>query len=338
MGDVGMIGAWLALHAFIGVAGTAMARRYAIRKALMDHPDARRSHAVATPRGGGIAIAASGLIGMLCLLYWQPQRSALVLGGLIGLLLVAGVGWRDDHGGLSARIRLAAHVLAALAVGMGAWWSGAPLLQVLIVTLAIPVLVNVWNFMDGIDGIAASQALLCALAVLLVAALQPTDRLPALALAAACAGFLPFNAPRARIFMGDVGSGTLGFLLAFTLLIWPRHAQPSSLLLLVIPMSGFLLDASLTLGRRIVRREPWWSAHVQHLYQRAARAWQTHWPVTSGYAAWTLAGLGVANWLQGQAQGVIMAGVVGWYLAGAGFWWTTRNWHYVPMQPQGTRP
>lgn len=336
MRDVGMIGAWLAMHAVIGLIGTALARRYAIRTALLDQPDARRSHAVATPRGGGIVFAVSGLIAMGCLLWWQSQRTALLLGGMVGLLLVAGVGWRDDHGGLSARIRLAAHVLAAAAVGIGAWLSGAPHMQVAIVVVAIPVLVNVWNFMDGIDGIAASQALLCALAITVVAA-PSTVWMPALALAAVCAGFLPFNAPRARIFMGDVGSGSLGFLLAFTLVIWPQHAGASSLLLLAIPMSAFLLDASLTLMRRIVRGEPWWSAHVQHLYQRAARARQRHWPVTLAYAAWTLLGLWLAWLLQARAQGVIMAGVVGWYLMGTGIWWTTRNWHYLPMQPQGIR-
>ncbi len=336
MRDVGMIGAWLAVHAVIGLIGTALARRYAIRKALIDQPDARRSHAAATPRGGGIVFAVSGLVAMACLLCWQPQRAALLLGGMVGLSLVAGVGWRDDHGGLSARIRLTAHVLAALAVGIGAWLSGAPLPQVGIVAIAIPVLVNVWNFMDGIDGIAASQALLCALAIVLVPAAQMAW-LPALALAAVCAGFLPFNAPRARIFMGDVGSGSLGFLLAFALLIWPQHLPPFALWVLLLPMSAFLLDASLTLSRRIVRREPWWSAHVQHLYQRAARARQQHWPVTLAYAAWAIVGLGVACLLHTRAAGVIMLGVVGWCLAGAGIWWTTRNWHYLPMQSQGIR-
>ena len=76
---------------------------------------------------------------------------------------------------------------------------------------------------------------------------------------------------------------------------------------------------------------------MQHLYQRATRARQQHWPVTLAYAAWTIAGLGVACLLHMRAPGVIMLGVVGWCLAGAGIWWTTRNWHYLPMQSQGIR-
>lgn len=331
-----MIGAWVAMHAVIGLAGTALARRYAIRKALIDYPDARRSHAVATPRGGGIAIAASGLVAMLCLLYWQPQRMPLLVGGVVALLLVAGVGWRDDHGGLSARIRFAAHLLAALAVATGSALSGAPFFQVVMVAAAIPVLVNVWNFMDGIDGIAASQALLSAVVVLALPLASTLSWYPALALAAACAGFLPFNAPSARIFMGDVGSGSLGLLLAFGLLAWPQPERQASLLLITLPMSAFLLDASLTLLRRIVRGEPWWSAHVQHLYQRAARAGNRHWTVTLAYAGWSAVGLVLAAMMHTQAPAGIMAVVVIWNLAGAGVWWITRNWNYHPMHPQGT--
>ena len=139
--------------------------------------------------------------------------------------------------------------------------------------------------------------------------------------------------------MGDVGSGSLGFLLAFALLIWPRYDSPSALPLLAMPMSAFLLDATLTLARRIVRGEPWWTAHVQHLYQRAARRIGAHWPVTVAYLMWTLLAVCLAVWmLQCTAEWGIITAVVAWYLTGTGVWWVTRQCHYLPTPPEGRAP
>src|SRR5690606_7576504 len=167
--------------------------------------------------------------------------------------------------------------------------GGAPWLALLALGL-VPVLVNVWNFMDGIDGLAASQAALAAAGLALLAGEGPAV-LPALALSAACLGFLPFNFPRARIFLGDVGSGALGFALAVLVVLLPSDAPTDDrvgvLLLAALPLSAFLVDATLTLSGRIVRRERWWTAHVEHAYQRFAVRAGSHAPVTMAYAAWT---------------------------------------------------
>ena len=195
---------WLVLHFCIGVAGTWLARRYALKQALIDEPGERRSHSVATPRGGGIAIVISLLVAALALGIRQPPIAPLMLAFGTGLLLVAGIGWFDDHRPLSPWVRLAVHIVAAglfaFAVGdvFQSVWLGA------CAFVATLVLTNVWNFMDGINGIAAGQALVAALGLAWMAG--GSWGLLALALAAACAGFLPFNFPRARIFMG-IGAG-----------------------------------------------------------------------------------------------------------------------------------
>ena len=184
------------------------------------------------------------------------------------------------------------------------------------------VLVNVWNFMDGIDGIAASQALLAALAYAMATGTGIVWWL-GLALAGACIGFLPFNFPKARIFMGDVGSGALGYLLAALAALSVESG--SSWFWLALPLSAFLVDAALTLGTRIVRGERWWTPHVRHLYQRLARGWKGHQAVTVAFAAWTLAALALMWAVRLQEPATIMCAVCAWYLAGAGIWiWSGR--------------
>jgi UDP-N-acetylmuramyl pentapeptide phosphotransferase/UDP-N-acetylglucosamine-1-phosphate transferase len=138
------------------------------------------------------------------------------------------------------------------------------------------------------------------------------------ALAAACAGFLPFNFPRARIFLGDVGSGALGYALAALVALEVRGGAAG--LWVLLPLSAFLLDATLTLGARMVRGERWWTPHVQHLYQRLARYWQGHRRVTYLYAGWTLAASGIAWWMRFSDATTIMLAVCTWYLLGTGTW------------------
>ncbi len=180
-------------------------------------------------------------------------------------------------------------------------------------------LVHVWNFMDGIDGLATSQAILAALGYALLAG-QGAVAWLALALAAACAGFLPFNLPKARIFLGDVGSGALGFALA-GLIALMMTSDIAMMPVLLLPVSAFVVDAALTLGSRIVRRESWWLPHTRHAYQRWTRTMGRHDVVTWAYAGWTtiavLAMLGVSK---SMPAGMIAAtGVT--YTAGAIVWW-----------------
>ncbi len=275
---------WLVVHVCIGVAGTWLARRYALRQSLIDEPGERRSHTVATPRGGGVAIVISLVVAAVALGLRQPQQAPLMLAFGIGLLLVAGIGWVDDHRPLSPWLRLGVHVLASglFAVAIGDVYDSVALgIAAFVATL---VLTNVWNFMDGINGLAASQALIAALGLAWMAG--GVWSLLALALTAACAGFLPFNFPRARIFMGDVGSGAIGFALgALCVVAGARLGEKAPLVLL--PVLVFLVDAGLTLVRRLLRGERWWTPHTQHAYQAWARG-MGHTRVTLAYAAISL--------------------------------------------------
>src|SRR5690606_32605738 len=185
--------------------------------------------------------------------------------------------------------------------------------------VAAVVLANVWNFMDGIDGIAASQAAVVAVAYALFAGPGAVFWL-GLALAAAACGFLPLNVPRARIFLGDVGSGALGYALAGLLALASVQQAWGSRVLLVLPLLPFLLDASLTLLARIVRGEAWWLPHVQHAYQAWARSRGGHAGVTLAYAAAAVvAGLAMFV-MRSWSWAAIMAAYVMFLLAGGLAW------------------
>ena len=312
------------LAAFVAaLALTALARRYALSRRLVDAPGERRSHLAATPRGGGIAIVAVTLPVMVWLGVVGGETSPIFLAGAVGLALVAGIGWIDDHRPLSPWSRLGMHVLAAgllaaavIGSGQPVWWGG-------VVFLLALGLVNVWNFMDGIDGIASSQAVLVAAGFLLLG-LQGGGALLACMLAAACLGFLPFNFPKARIFLGDVGSGALGYLVACLLALSP-DPDPVVSLALLMPLSAFLIDASLTLLSRIIRGERWWTPHVQHMYQRCVQAGHAHAIVTSGYAAWTLLSIIVALLVARASQPVTIGAVATWFFIGSAIWLLLRS-------------
>jgi len=307
---------WLLVHFCIGVAGTWLARHYAIRQSLIDQPGERRSHSVATPRGGGIAIVISLLVAAIAIGLRQPAQAPLMLAFGVGLLMVAGIGWVDDHRPLSPWIRLGVHVLAsglfALVVGdlYDSLWIG---LAAFGGTL---VLTNVWNFMDGINGLAASQALIAAVGLAWMAG--GGWGLLGLALAAACAGFLPFNFPKARIFMGDVGSGAIGFALG-ALCVVAGARMDERFALVLLPVSLFLVDSGLTLLRRLLRGERWWTPHTQHAYQAWSRA-AGHGRVTVAYAVVSL-GVIMAGWGGMPRDAFFIAGTTGaWYMCCAFFW------------------
>ena len=320
--------AWLALHAGVSALATWLALVYARRRNLLDQPGERRSHAVATPRGGGIGITAALLAGCTALWATGTGPATAVSGFAAGLVLVAGIGWIDDHRPLSPWLRLIVQCLAGVLLawglhGVDGRWGWALLALVL-----VPVLVNVWNFMDGIDGLASSQAMLAAaVCAWLVPAVAPL----ALALLVATAAFLPFNFPRARIFLGDVGSGTLGFALA-ALLAWvaPDLGVPRFLLLL-LPLSAFLVDASLTLASRVLAGERWWQPHVSHLYQRWTRAGRSHVFVTAIYATFTIAAGILAASLHDVAPWSAGGGVVFWFAGTVPVWLGLRR-YLVPRK------
>ena len=314
--------AWMLIHFAMGAAGTWLARRYALNRDLVDQPGERRSHAVSTPRGGGIAIVVALLVACAALAIRLPGQTWLLTAFGVGLVLVAGAGWLDDHRPTSPWVRLGVHAVAAAVFAAAVqhafadpWLAGAAFV------LAV-VLVNVWNFMDGINGLAATQA--AAVSLALAAVMGGTWAGVALALAAACLGFLPFNFPKAVIFLGDVGSGALGFALA-AITIMATANQSIAWPLLLLPLSAFLIDAGLTLLMRMRRGERWWTAHVQHSYQVWVRSGAAHAKVTLVYMAWTLLSVVLMLGLRAASPLFMLCGVVAWYTSGAFIWWLLRR-------------
>jgi UDP-N-acetylmuramyl pentapeptide phosphotransferase/UDP-N-acetylglucosamine-1-phosphate transferase len=312
---------WGLLHFVVAFAGTWLARRYALRKGLFDLPGERRSHCVATPRGGGVAIVAALLAGCLIAgLCWPPQR-LFVWGFAAGLAAVALVGWCDDHRPLPASFRLVIHVFASVWLAWLAYKLNGSCLDAILVSFAAVVLINVWNFMDGIDGLATTQAMLAASAYLWV--FPGYLAMAGVALLMACGGFLPFNFPKAKIFMGDAGSGALGYTLA-ALLGLAVIRLGLSWWWAWLPLSVFLADAGLTLLRRMLNKQRWWEPHAQHLYQMMARRVGTHSPVTLVYACFSM--VAISLWLVAQTQQKwAFAIMTGWSMALSLLWLLLRS-------------
>lgn len=284
---------WLAIGAaLVSAVATRIAIAYSRRRALVDHPGGRRVHLRTTLRGGGIAIAVVLFAGGAVVALAQDVPASLAGALAFGLLLVAGVGWIDDHRGLSARVRLLAHFIAAAVLvsqlplsqdsGTAALWLRA-VLQVLLLATAI----NFWNFMDGANGLLTTQCIWIGgvLAVCFGLASDTAWQWMAAILAGACVGFLPFNFPRARIFMGDVGSGALGFACGALLLVAEARGALDAWAGAVIA-SALLGDAALTLLHRMLRGRRWYTAHREHLYQWLVRSGRGHAQVTTLYLGW----------------------------------------------------
>jgi Fuc2NAc and GlcNAc transferase len=252
-------------------------RFVALRWRLFDIANERSAHQKLTPKGGGVgifvALVAGNTLAAVMLDTWPIIFGVLLLAAAV--LVV--IGLMDDIYGLSVRWRLLAYSLLCAGVVLWLWWP-APLLLLTLAVIYLLWMLNLYNFMDGIDGMAALEALFVCLAA---AALGSSTGIPhwqvlfCLLLAAACAGFLVWNLPRASLFMGDAGSITLGFLLGcLSLLGETRSGLP--LLSWLILLAVFISDASVTLLRRIVTGQAFTQAHNQHLYQRLARRWASH--------------------------------------------------------------
>ncbi len=263
---------------------------------MLDFPNARSSHTLPTPRGGGLAIVAT-FAAALVLLAWNRLldfESAVVL--LMSGGIVAAAGFLDDRHSLPARVRICAHLAAGgiflvfmekitgswlAGFGLGHQWLGA-----LCVLLALIWSTNLFNFMDGIDGIAGSEAVFVTGAGAWINSQQgdPGVTTAMLCLCAASAGFLVWNWPPARIFMGDVGSGFLGLMVPMLDLTASARA-PIPPQVWIILGGLFLADATVTLLRRAIRGDRWFEAHRLHAYQRLARRWKNHQRVTILYSA-----------------------------------------------------
>jgi Fuc2NAc and GlcNAc transferase len=290
-------GAWAASMAFVIAAlATGGVRWFALRTGLMDHPGERSSHTQPTPRGGGLAIAIAffAALGWLWLEERFDPAAAAVL--LLGGLLVAGIGFIDDRHSVPARLRLLVHVCAAVGttalIGAVTFGGGSPGTAEIwagrvFTVVAIVWAINLFNFMDGIDGIAGAEALFLAAsgaALNWYAGGDAALTAAMLSIAASSAGFLVWNWPPASIFMGDVGSGFLGFALSVLGLI---GVKDGALPMEVWPILGgvFLMDATVTLVRRVLRGDRWHEAHRMHAYQHLSRRWNGHRPVTLAVSA-----------------------------------------------------
>ncbi|MGH7061673.1 MAG: MraY family glycosyltransferase [Stellaceae bacterium] len=247
------------------------------RRKVLDHPNARSSHAAATPRGGGLAPVGVVLCLWAALIFAGSVRPA-VWAVVLGAVLLAAISWLDDVRSLSPVLRLSVHA-AAVAVGLFALPAppNPPLLYYAAYGLLWVWWLNLFNFMDGIDGIAGSEAAAIGGGLWLFAAIGRGVDLPMALLAAgivgAALGFLGSNWAPARVFLGDVGSTGLGYLSGFLLL--DLAGRGHWLIALILPLY-FLADATITLGRRLWRGERVWQAHHEHFYQMAVRRGRAH--------------------------------------------------------------
>lgn len=251
------------------------------QRSILDHPNERSSHKRPTPRGGGLAVVPIILVAWA--LYAGVPISAEMAVIIPGAAVLALLSWVDDLYTLPASIRFAgqtAVVAAALYLldGLGPVFQGLlpPLLDKIVAAVAWVWFINLFNFMDGIDGISGVEAIsigggLTALA-LVTSAATPAPWY-GLAIAAAMLGFLIWNWHPARIFLGDVGSVPIGFLLGFLLLTAAANGNWASALILPL---YYLADATITLIRRGLRGEKVWRAHREHFYQKAVQGGRSH--------------------------------------------------------------
>lgn len=286
---------------------TGAVRRYAFTKSMLDVPNYRSSHSMPTPRGGGLAIAVTTLGGIAILgaMAGIPSSVAVALSG--GGLAVAVTGWIDDRVGVTAGVRGLVHLGAA---GWAVYWlGGLQTLQIgwmevplgfagsFLAVVGIIWAINSYNFMDGIDGLAAVEGVTVGLfgGLLLLSGGEAGLATVAFVAAAASGGFLPWNWAPAKIFMGDAGSGLLGFLLG-TLALASEKAGAVPVLVWVLLLAVFVFDSTVTLARRIRRGERWLEAHKSHAYQRAVQAGRSHASVTVAVIGINVA-LGIVSWI-----------------------------------------
>ena len=267
---------------------TGLIRYYAIAHEVLDIPNQRSSHSSPTPRGGGLAIV-FGFFSAIVYLFLAHKLNNPWFLALSSTLLVAVIGFCDDHAHVAARWRLLTHLLSAF-VALSCL-NGLPLILLpkpvdaiaglafvnlgwlgyLLGTVLLVWLLNLFNFMDGTDGIAASEALFVSSALAgFLYFIDQTLFNVAISLASASSGFLLWNWPKAKIFMGDVGSGFLGLLLGVLILM---AAQQAAVLFYcgLILFGVFVVDASYTLLVRFYTGQKWYDAHCSHTYQRAAK-------------------------------------------------------------------
>jgi UDP-N-acetylmuramyl pentapeptide phosphotransferase/UDP-N-acetylglucosamine-1-phosphate transferase len=308
--------------------GVYLIRRYTKKRALLDYPNERSSHSVPIPRGGGSAI----VILVLGMGLWSALETDLSRGlvYVAGGCLIAWLGWRDDLHSLSPRIRFTVQgFVAAISIyGLGYFKAVTipmfgelqlGVIGIVITFLWIIGLTNAYNFMDGVDGMAGGVALSAGLGWMWLASNMHNAFAfwVAFAITASSLGFLGHNWSPAKIFMGDVGSTFLGYTFAVLPLIASDRGG-DALVLGILLMWTFIMDAGVTFIGRLIRRENVFAAHRSHLYQRLVIAGYKHETISSLYILLTLlAGILSYEWSQGHqiAPSLIFLGLpLIWFL------------------------
>ena len=274
---------------------TGYMRHYALEKNIIDNPNERSSHSIPTPRGGGVAVVASYLLALAVLMYNQQLVIPVGLTLMAAGFVIALLGFLDDRGHINSMLRLAIHFLVAIGVviSLGGFgevnvFNGFQLGFVanIIAVLFLVWLLNLYNFMDGINGIASIEAITVTVSMAMLYLLLNVglNHQILLLLAACVLGFLLWNFPKAKIFMGDACSGFLGLILGIFALI-ALKVDIALFCAWLICLGVFIVDATFTLIRRVVTGHKMYDAHRSHTYQILSRHFNSHTPVTLAVAA-----------------------------------------------------
>ena len=292
---------------FLAVLFTGVIEKAAVRLSLIDYPVARSAHLSPKPSGGGIVIIG---IFLLCtyFYYFFGHISDHTFYALLGTIPIAAVGLFDDLSRASLRLRLLIQFMAVFWVIF--WVEGVPSIDFSLFEITNPWvlmflgvvsvvwLLNLYNFMDGIDAIAATEVLFVN-AMSSIFAIQAGDMALALlsaSLFAASAGFLVWNWPPAKLFMGDVGSSSIGFILG-VLALASMHSGTLTVWTWLILLGVFVADSGVTLIVRFVNKEKWYEGHSCHAYQNTARRWGSHERVVVWMLLVNLIWLAPLSWL-----------------------------------------
>lgn len=271
---------------------TFLMKVHAIKRNIIDIPNLRSSHSTPTPRGGGLSIVLSFSFCLAFFVYFEQVEFMTGLTLLFSGLSIALIGFIDDHGHINAKWRLLVHFLAANAVLY--CLGGLPVLNIfgfnvnfgiigfVLAVIAIIWILNLFNFMDGIDGLASIESISTTFfAGLFLSIISPDSQLVLLywLLSASVCGFLVLNFPPAKIFMGDAGSGYLGFMLA-ALALASAQIDQNMLWIWLTLLGVFIVDATFTVVHRLISGEKIYEAHRSHAYQFASRKFNSHLKVT----------------------------------------------------------
>lgn len=291
---------------------------------FLDHPNERSLHDRPVPRGGGLAILiAIGVCGSI-LTVLNPNQGLAGIG--LSILLVASISFIDDRYSINPISRLVVHVAAAAVVLYSGFiltavdfpgyaWNWSAVTGAVVLALFVTWMINLYNFMDGMDGLAGGMSTIGFGFFAVMGWMVGHEIFLSISLisAAASAGFLVYNFPPARIFMGDVGSSSLG-LIAASLTLWGSRDGVFPLWIAVLVFSPFITDTTITLLRRLLRNEKVWQAHKTHFYQLLVRSgWGLRRTLLLEYAIMIGCGLS-ALWGRNAAAEVQLSILIGWIL------------------------